>query len=237
MQLYNRNAILIGLMAGSALCALAQQAAPPVTAAPLAFKVEWVRPASQEDTKVRYMPVQQNIADPNVIMTFYGKAAKQILTTGAPGSKETPYGVWAGTAEGPFAVTFKLKDRYVDMTGLASIRWFTKTAGFHAIRPVVKLANGNLLVGDLTFESMAKLSLHEFSLLNIRWIKLDPERVVTVPSGPAAGNPNTGIWVTNPDLSKVDEIGFVDLIPGSGHGQGGYIQLGGIQVYGKTAAR
>jgi hypothetical protein len=73
--------------------------------------------------------------------------------------------------------------------------------------------------------------------LNIRWIKLDPERAVTVPPGPVAGNPNTGIWVTNPDLSKIDEIGFADLMPGSGHGQGGYIQLGGIEVYGKTVAR
>ena len=219
------------------VCAFAQQAAPPATAASLAFKVDWVRPANQEDTKVRYMPVQQNIADPNVIMTFYGKAAKQILTTGAPGSKETPYGVWSGTADGPFAVTFKMKDSFVNMTGLAYIRWFAKTSGFHVIRPVVKLANGSLLVGDLTFESMAKLSLHEFSLLNVRWIKLDPERAVTVPPGPVSGNPNTGIWVTNPDLSKIDEIGFVDLMPGSGHGQGGYIQLGGIEVYGKTVAR
>jgi len=35
--------------------------------------------------------------------------------------------------------------------------------------------------------------------------------------------------VTNPDLSKIDEIGFADLIPGSGYGQGGYIQLGGTR--------
>src|SRR4051812_35932428 len=70
------------------------------TAAPLAFKVEWVRPASQADTSVRYMPVQQNIADPKVEIKYYGAAAKQILTTGAPGSDVTPYGVWTGTAEG-----------------------------------------------------------------------------------------------------------------------------------------
>src|ERR1700691_1431824 len=234
----SRITAFTGLTAGSLLCLFAQgpapAPAPAPTTAPQAFKVEWVRPPEQDNTKERYMPVQKNIKDPNVIMTFYGKAAKQILTTGAPGSAETPYGVWAGTAEGPFAVTFKLKDRYVDMTGLASVRWFTKTSGFHAIRPVVKLPDGNLLVGDLTFESMAMLSTHEFSLLNVRWIKLDPERVVTVPPGQASGNPNTGIWVTNPDLNKIDEIGFVDLIPGSGHGQGGYIQLGGIEVYGKT---
>ena len=237
MKEYSRATVLLGLIAGSLVCVFAQGQAPAPTAAPLAFKVEWVRPREQEDTKVRYMPVQQNIQDPNVIMTFYGKAARQILTTGAPASTVTPYGVWTGTAEGPLAVTFKLKDSYLDMTGLANIHWFTKTSGFHAIRPVVKLANGNLLVGDLTFESMAKLSLHEFSLLNIRWVKLDPERVVTVPPGPVSGNPNTGIWVANPDLSKIDEIGFTDLMPGSGHGQGGYIQLGGIEVYGKTVPR
>lgn len=51
MQFYSRNTILMGLVAGSMLCAFAQQPLPP--AEPLAFKVEWVRPANQEDTKVR----------------------------------------------------------------------------------------------------------------------------------------------------------------------------------------
>src|SRR6201993_546532 len=207
-------------------------------AAPLAFKVDWVRPHNQDDTKVRYMPVQENIADPNVVMTFYGKAAKQILTTGLPGSDVTPYGVWTGTAEaGPFAVTFKLKDKYLDLTGLSNIKWYTKTSGFHVVRPVVKLANGTMMVGDLAFSSVPKLTVSEFSLTNVRWIKLDPARVVTVNSGPAAANPNNEIWVPNPDLSKVDEIGFADLMPVSGHGTGGYIQLETIEVYGKSVPR
>ncbi len=47
-------------------------------------------------------------------------------------------------------------------------------------------------------------------------------------------NPNNEIWAPNPDLSKVDEIGFADLMPGSGHGTGGYIQLGNIEVYANT---
>ena len=225
--------ILFGMTGG----AFAQEARPALTA-PLAFKVEWVRPHSQDDTSVRYTPVQENIADPNVVMTFYGKAAKQILTTGAPGSDVTPYGVWTGTAEaGPFAVTFKLKDHYVDMSGLGNIRWYTKTSGFHVVRPVVKLANGLLMVGDLAFSSVPKLTLSEFSLTNVRWIKLDPDRVVTVNMGAATANPNNEIWVRNPDLSKVEEIGFADLMPGSGHGTGGYIQLGKIEVYGKPIPR
>ena len=60
-------------------------------------------------------------------------------------------------------------------------------------------------------------------------VKLDPMRVVTVSS---PGNSNNEIWVQNPDLSKVDEVGFADLMPASGQGTGGYIQLGTIEVYG-----
>jgi hypothetical protein len=214
------------------------EARPGATAAPLFLKVEWVRPANQADTKVRYTPVQENIGDPNVVINYYGKGAKQILTTGAPGSEVTPYGVWSGTAEGPFAITFKLKNgNYVDLTGLANIRWHTKTSGFHVVRPVVKLANGTLLVGDVAFASVPKLTLSEFSLTNVRWIKLDPERVVTVNSGPGTANANNEIWAPNPDLSRVEEVGFADLMPGSGHGTGGYIQLGGIEVYGKSVPR
>lgn len=211
---------------------------PRATVPGLFLKVEWVRPHSQDDTKVRYMPVQENIADPNVEIKYYGAAAKQILTTGAPGSEVTPYGVWSGTAEsGPFAITFRDKNNYVDLTGLASIRWFVKTSGFHVVRPVVKLANGTLMVGDLGFSSVPKLTLSEFSLPDVRWIRLDPERVVTVNGGRAVASPNSEIWVSNPDLSKVDEIGFADLMPGSGHGTGGWIQLGNIEVYGKAVPR
>jgi hypothetical protein len=81
-----------------------------------------------------------------------------------------------GTAESPFAVTFKLKNSYISLTGLANIRWFTKTSGFHVVRPVVKLANGTLMVGDIVSSSVLKLTLSEFSLTNVRWIKLDRSR-------------------------------------------------------------
>ena len=47
----------------------------------------------------------------------------------------------------------------------------------------------------------------------------------------------TGDWVANPDLSKVDEIGFADLMASSGHGQGGWADLGEIEVYGKAVKR
>ena len=47
--------------------------------APLLFKVEFVRPANQTgQTAV----VQENVADPNVEVKWYGPAAKKLLTTG-----------------------------------------------------------------------------------------------------------------------------------------------------------
>jgi hypothetical protein len=228
-------AFLIG--AACTMCSSFAQEGAQMTAPPLAFKIAWIRPPSQENTKVRYTPVQENIADKDVEIKYYGTGAKQILTTGAPGSEEAPYGVWSGTAETPFAITFRQKSNYVDLTGLATIKWSTKTSGFHVVRPVVKLANGMLLVADATFASVPRVALSELSLTNVRWIKLDPDKVVTVNNGRAGANPNNEIWIPNPDLSKVDEIGFADLMPGSGNGTGGWIQLGNIEVYGKLIPR
>ena len=39
------------------------------------------------------------------------------------------------------------------------------------------------------------------------------------------------------DFSKVDEIGWTDLMPGSGHGDGGYTDMGWIEVYGDKVPR
>jgi hypothetical protein len=43
--------------------------------------------------------------------------------------------------------------------------------------------------------------------------------------------------VERPDLSKVDEIGFGDLIPGSGHGAGGWSDVAQFDVFATSVAR
>ena len=63
-------------------------------------------------------------------------------------------------------------------------------------------------------------------MADMRWMKIDTARMVTV-----------GVWVDRPDLSKVDEIGFADLMPGSGHGSGGYVNVARIDVFGKPVKR
>ena len=98
------------------------------------------------------------------------------------------------------------------------------------VRPLLKLANGTWLVGDYgegAASANSTLFLEsEFALANVRWLALDITRVVT-----------RGTWVEKPDLSRVDEIGFADLTPGSGHGWGGFINVGRIEVYGESVTR
>lgn len=200
------------------------------SSAPPVFKVEWVRPPSQNG---QVPVVQENIADPTIELKEYGPAAKELLTSGTPGSERTPFTVWSGACTGPFAITFRMKNNYVDLTRLGRISWSVKTSGFHEVRPVIKLADGTLLVGDHTDTSVPMFAVREFSLADVRWVKLDPNRVVTL----GFNGPANQIWVNNPDLSKVDEVGFADLMPGSGHGTGGYIHLGTIEVYGKAVPR
>jgi hypothetical protein len=201
------------------------------SALPMLFDVNFVRPASQTgQTKV----VQQNIGNPNIELKQYGLHESCLLTSGNPGSETTPFSVWSGECEQPFATLFRHKTNYVDLTGTARIRWAVKTSGFHVARPVVKLADGTMFVGETAAASVPMLLQSEVPLGAIRWIKLDPKRVVTMGLQNA---PFNEIWVPNVDLSRVDEVGFVDLMPASGHGTGGYIHISQFQVYGRAVPR
>jgi hypothetical protein len=44
-------------------------------------------------------------------------------------------------------------------------------------------------------------------------------------------------YVEKPDLSKVDEVGFADLLPGSGHGWGGFVNVARVEVFGRPVKR
>ena len=64
------------------------------------------------------------------------------------GQPADPPNLWTGVCMTPVAATLRHRTSYVDLTGLAKIRWVTRVSGFHVVRPVVKLADGTWLVGD-----------------------------------------------------------------------------------------
>jgi hypothetical protein len=148
----------------------------------------------------------------------------------ANGEPTDPPNLWTGVCHTAVAATLRDRASYVDLTGRAKIRWVTRTSGFHVVRPVVKLADGNWFVGDYAEGAPSANSTlflqAEFAVASVRWLPLDITRIVT-----------TGQSWASPDLSRVDEIDFADLLPGSGHGWGGFVNVAAIEVYGKPIAR
>jgi hypothetical protein len=240
----------------------AGRGAAPAGLPPLFFREEWKQIDRPADAPADFVPergvtaaavTNQNLElrlyDPNaksvpaylkqpptgsIARDWSGPACIQLAgynqsntpTQVAAGQPTDPPNLWTGVCQTPVAATLRDKNNFADLTGLARIRWVTRTSGFHVVRPVVKLADGTWLVGDRTDGTVRDWLYTEFSFGDVRWMKLDINRAVT-----------TGTILDKVDLSKVDEIGFVDLMPGSGHGQGGWVDVAQIEVYANSATR
>jgi hypothetical protein len=230
----HRIALGIVLVVASASSAFAQApaAAPapapaaarpaPVRRPALFFKEEW----KQNEKNDEHPATQESIANPNLELRMYGPG-KDLQLTGRAGDDNNPIHLWSGNCTSPCAATLRDKSNFADLTGLARIRWNTKMSGFHQIRPIVKLADGTWLIGDRAEGSSTRdWIFSEFNTADLRWLRLDIARVVT-----------TGNFVEKVDLTKVDEIGFADLMPGSGHGPGGWVDVAQIEVYARPVPR
>lgn len=200
----------------------ARQGGGPATRPPLFLKEEWANPQNAEH------PIAQDaVANQNLELKLYGTSSKEIQVTGSANNENNPTHPWTGLCTTPCGVALRDKTSMADLTGLARIRWNIKTSGFHEVRPFVKLADGNMYVGDRADASTRDWLWVDFNLADVRWLKLD----MTKPGL------TTGSLVPTIDLSKVDEVGFIDLMPGSGHGQGGWVDVAQFEVYGKKVAR
>jgi hypothetical protein len=209
--------------------ALAQASgAAPATRPPLFFGEGWKALAGTADDHGAWPASQDGVASPTLALTLHGTSAREIQLVAVRGNADLyPLNLWTGTTTSPSAATLRDRDRFVDLSDpFAKIRWTVRTSGFHQVRPVLKLADGTWLVGDHTTGPAADFIQVDVPLADVRWLKLDIDRVVTV-----------GNWVEHPDLRKVDEVGFADLMPGSGHGPGGYVNVGRIEVYGRPVKR
>jgi len=214
---------------GAAVVALAQAPAEgrgrgggPARRPGLFFREEW----GQTEKGGEHPTGPESVTSPNLELKLYGPTGKEVLLTGAKGDDNNPTHLWTGMCSSPCAVALRDKSNMADLTGLARIRWTTKMSGLHQVHPIVKLADGRWLVGDKGDGSITDWRTSEINFSELRWLVLDIDKVVT-----------KGNFVKDPDLSKVDEIGFVDLMPGSGHGPGGWSDVGAIEVYANAVKR
>jgi len=183
---------------------------------PLFFKETW------KDFAGNVPLTQSFVLNPDLQLNLNGTGKEDFNITN---EGNVPH-IWTGLCATACALTLSHKENYVDLTGKAKIRWFTKTSGFHEVRPVLKLADGTWLVGDHFDANTFDYKESEFYLSEVRWLKLDITKVQT-----------KGSLLDKVDLSKVDAVGFADLTPGSGHGTGGYSDVAWIEVYGKPVKR
>ncbi len=180
---------------------------------------------------------QDTVTTPDVDLQLYGDGKDIIVAVG-----KGPYAphTFNGLCDRPCGMTLRDRNNYFDLRGNANMKFTTLVSGFHRVRPLIKLADGTLLIGDQAEGSTADWHPYEISFRDVRWLALDPKLGVTLGE----------TWVRNPDLSKVDEVGYFDVIPGSGprvEGMavekmpppppGGWIAVSSFELWGNRTAR
>ena len=180
---------------------------------------------------------QGGVTTPNVALQLYGDGRNIIVATGA--GPQLPR-LFFGLCTGPCGFTFRDTNNYFDLRGRAKITFTTIVSGFHRVRPIIKTADGTLLIGDQAEGSTADYHQYDISFGDCRWLRLDPVRGVTLGA----------TWV-QPDLSKVEEVGVFDVIPGSGAWSapgmpvekqppppaGGWIAISSFELWGQPVRR
>src|SRR6185295_10948925 len=195
----------------------AARQAPEDNRPPLFFREDWKEIAA-------VAPVtQEHVANPNLELALYGPGKDGVRKSHHDTPKDDPYYIWLGSCVTNCAIALHDKTSFVDLTGLAKIRWRTKQTGFRSLRLTLKLANGTWLVSDYAEGPTLDWHESEFSIAAVRWRRLDIKTIVE------------GAWVDKPDLSKVDEIGWTELAPGGGTPASSRVDW--IEVYGRAVTR
>ena len=183
----------------------------------LFFREDW------KETPAALPVTQEHVANPNLMMGLYGPGKNLIKKSHHDTPADDPFYIWSGECDGNWALALRHRTAYADLRGLAKIRWRTKQAGFRQLRMILKLANGTWLISDASDGPSNDWRVREFNISDIRWRKLNIDSVIEQE------------WVDHPDLSRVDEIGWTDLMRGGSSIACSRIDW--MEVYAKSVAR
>jgi hypothetical protein len=181
----------------------------------LFFREDW------KETPPETPVTQAHVANPDLVLSLHGPGKAGIRKSHHDKPADDPYYIWTGECPATCALSLRHKSASVDLTGLAKIRWRAKQTGFRELRPILKLADGTWLIGNQSDGPSQDWRARECNISDIRWRRLDIAKVTE------------GAWVDRPDLTKVSEIGWTDLMPGGGTPASSRVDW--IEVYGKRA--
>jgi hypothetical protein len=181
------------------------------------FREDW------KETPAESPVSQKHVSNDILELGLYGSAKKEMRKSNHDHPSDDPFYVWSGLCQGNWATTLKHTEQLVDLSEFSVIRWRSKQSGFRCLHIILKLDDGTWLVSDQSDDNSSDWRVREFNISDIKWYALNMKSITE-------GNP-----VVNPDLSRVDEIGFTDLMVG---GQSvACSRVDWIEVYGKPVDR
>lgn len=145
---------------------------------------------------------QKHVNNPSLIVGLHGPGKDSIKKSHHDTPADDPYYIWSGICIGNWAVSLKHKDYLVDLSSYGKIRWRSKQFGFRELHIVLKLDDGTWLVSKEGDPASSDWRIREFNLPDLSWYSIDMNSITEQEI------------VMNPDLSKVVEVGFTDLMPG-----------------------
>lgn len=191
---------------GPASAAQRQMGADP-SPAPLLFEEKWTRaPQAQPMT-------QANLGNPNLRLHLYGDAAG-IRKTYHPMEDYT----YTGETITNWAITLSDPSALWDLSGKGKIRLTTRNSGYRFTHVMLKTADGNYFVSEEGSPESSAWIDREYVLSDLHWRRLlmvDKPTNASNRRAPRADlTPIIPTSVASPDLTRVEEVGFTDLMPG-----------------------
>ena len=125
----------------------------------------------------------------------------------------------------PSAVTLRDRRNYLNLTDPARLRWIVRTNAIHPLHPVVKLADGRLIVGNRGITTHGEFLTLEVAFTGMRWYRTGSDESRRAHGG------------RQPRPATVDEVGLAMLSPGGGHGIAGSANLSNVELFAYPVAR
>jgi hypothetical protein len=164
-----------------------------------------------------------HVANPDLNLHLYGNGPTCVKKSHHEDPPLDPYYVWSGRCNGTWAVALSREGALADLSGAAArVEWRSRPSGFRRIRLIVKRADGSWLVSEQADALAGMWHTRAFPVQSLQWRSLDIETMTE------------GARVDDPDLNRVAEVGFTDLMRGGASAASTRIDW--IEVYGAEAA-
>ena len=200
---------------------------PPGEPATLLFREGWTREMAQP-------MVQASISNQSLQLHIYGNA-DEIRKTSHPTEDYT----YTGETTTNWAITLSDPKHYWDLTRDGRIRLKTRNSGFRTTHVVIRTADGKYFASEEGSPESSAWIERDYIFRDLTWRALLMTDTPTNASNRRAPTPKRVPIIpttrATPDLTKVEEVGFSDLV------EGGWIpatsRIQSWEVWGKALPR